>query len=224
MTAPAPEAVIWDYGGVIATSPFRGMSRAEEALGLPPGSVSELMFGASYAHGDGEDAAEHDWHLLEKGRLTVAEYVERLDARAKARYGQHVSFTDLSALGGGTIGIHWEMVHCIRAVKARGLKTAILTNNIAEYGEYWLASFPSAEVDVIVDSSRVGMRKPEPAIYAHTAAELAVDPAACVFLDDVEANVAAARSVGMRAIHVSPDVRLAIAELESLLSASRRSR
>jgi epoxide hydrolase-like predicted phosphatase len=214
------EAVIWDYGGVIATSPFRGMSRTEEALGLPPGSVSQLMFGASYAHGDGEDAAEHDWHLLEKGRLTVKEYVERLDARAKARFGQHVSFNDLSALGGGGSGIHWEMVHCIRSVKARGLKTAILTNNIAEYGEYWLASFPSGEMDVIVDSSRVGMRKPEPAIYVHTAAELRVEPAACAFLDDVEANVEAARSVGMQAVHVTADVRAAIAELASLLDPS----
>jgi epoxide hydrolase-like predicted phosphatase len=221
MTVRVPlEAVIWDYGGVIATSPFRAMSRVEESLGLPPGSVSELMFGASYAHGDGEDAAEHDWHLLEKGRLSVKEYVTRLDARAKARFGEHVSFRDLSALGSGGTGIHWEMVHCIRAVKARGLRTAILTNNIAEYGEYWLASFPSAEVDVIVDSSRVGMRKPEPAIYEHTAAELSVAPAACAFLDDVEANVAAARSVGMQAIHVTPDIRAAIAELESLLSPS----
>jgi putative hydrolase of the HAD superfamily len=212
------EAVIWDYGGVIATSPFRGMANVEQSLGLPPGSVAELMFGASYAHGDGEDAAEHDWHLLEKGRLTVKEYVERLDVRAKARFGEHVSFRDLSALGSGGTGIHWEMVHCIRAVKARGLKTAILTNNIAEYGEYWLASFPSAEVDVIVDSSRVGMRKPEPAIYAHTAAELGVAPAACVFLDDVEANVDAARAVGMQAILVGSDVRAAIADLEARLT------
>jgi putative hydrolase of the HAD superfamily len=211
------EAVIWDYGGVIATSPFRGMQRFEESLGLPPGSVAELMFGASYAHGDGGEE-EHDFHLLEKGRLSVRDYVDRLDARAKARFGAHVSFQDLSALGSGGSGIHWEMVHCIRAVKARGFKTAILTNNIAEYGEYWLASFPSAEMDVIVDSSRVGMRKPEPAIYTHTAVELAVAPGACVFLDDVEANVDAARTVGMQAIHVGPDVRVAIAELEALLS------
>jgi putative hydrolase of the HAD superfamily len=215
------EAVIWDYGGVIATSPFRGMQRFEDSLGLPPGSVAELMFGASYAHGDGGvGEEEHDFHLLEKGRLSVKEYVARLDARAKARFGEHITMNDLSALGSGGSGIHWEMVHCIRAVKARGFQTAILTNNIAEYGEYWLASFPSAEMDVIVDSSRVGMRKPEPAIYVHTAAELGVAPEVCVFLDDVEANVDAARAVGMHVIHVGPDVRQAIAELEALLSPS----
>lgn len=211
------EAVIWDYGGVIATSPFRGMANFEASLGLPPGSVAELMFGASYAHGDGGEE-EHDFHLLEKGRLSVKEYVARLDARAKARYGEHVTLNDLSAMGSGGSGIHWEMVHCIRAVKARGFRTAILTNNIAEYGEYWLASFPSAEMDVIVDSSRVGMRKPEPAIYLHTASELGVAPEGCVFLDDVEANVDAARAVGMQAVHVGPDVRPAIAELEQLLT------
>ena len=213
------EAVIWDYGGVIATSPFRGMAQFEASLGLPPGAVAELMFGASYAHGDGGvGEEEHDFHLLEKGRLSVRDYVTRLDARAKARYGEHISLNDLSALGSGGSGIHWEMVHCIRSVKARGLRTAILTNNIAEYGEYWLASFPSAEMDVIVDSSAVGMRKPEPGIYTHTAAELGIAPSACVFLDDVEANVDAARSVGMQAIHVGPDVRVAIAELERLLT------
>jgi putative hydrolase of the HAD superfamily len=213
-------AVIWDYGGVIATSPFRGMSGFEESLGLPPGAVAELMFGASYAHGDGGEE-EHDFHLLEKGRLSMQDYVARLDARAKARYGEHITMKDLSALGSGGSGIHWEMVHCIRSVKARGYKTAILTNNVAEYAEYWLASFPSAEMDVIVDSSRVGMRKPEPAIYRHTAAELGVAEAACVFLDDVEANVDAARTVGMHAIHVGPDVRTAIAELESLLARAK---
>ncbi len=63
------------------------------------------------------------------------------------------------------------------------------------------------------------MRKPEPAIYLHTASEIGVAPEGCVFLDDVEANVdAVARTVGMQAVHVGPDVRTAITELEQLLT------
>jgi epoxide hydrolase-like predicted phosphatase len=213
------EAVIWDYGGVIATSPFRGMAGFEAALGLPAGAVAELMFGASYAHGDGADGDEHDWHRLEKGTLTLRDYLQRLDTRAKARYGEHVSLSDLSALGSGGSGVHWEMVHCIRAVKARGLRTAVLTNNITEYGEYWQASFPIAEIDVVVDSCRVGMRKPEPGIYLLTAERLGVEPEVCVFLDDVEPNVDAARAVGMHGVHVDGDVRAAIRAVEALLDA-----
>ncbi len=215
------EAVIWDYGGVICLSPFTGLARTEGELGLPPGSLSELFFGASYAHGDGqpgEGASEHDWHLLEKGRLDLIGYLARLEVRSRERFGE-IDLGGLRALGGGGGGIFWEMVHCIRSVKARGYRTAVLTNNIAEFGEYWKASFPAHEVDLIVDSSHVGMRKPERAIYELTAARLELDPKACLFLDDVEANVDAARTVGMQGIHVDDDIRAAITAIETALAA-----
>ncbi len=211
------EAVIWDYGGVICPSPFTGLTRTEAELGIPAGSLSELFFGASYAHGDGPAASgEHDWHLLEKGRLELSGYLARLEIRSRERFGD-IDLGGLRALGGGGGGVYWEMVHCIRSVKARGYRTAILTNNIMEFGEYWKASFPAQEVDVIVDSSHVGMRKPERAIYELTAARLDLDPTVCLFLDDVEPNVEAARSVGMRAIHVDHDISAAIAAIEAVL-------
>jgi putative hydrolase of the HAD superfamily len=214
------EAVIWDFGGVIAPSPFGALRASEERAGLAPGTLSELLFGTSYAHGDGAEAEPHDWHLLETGELPLQEYVRRLAARSQATLGREISMSD--AFGGGASGaIFWPMVHAIRDVKAAGLKTAVLTNNVKEFGGHWRSSIPIELLDVVVDSSEVGLRKPDPRIYLLTAERLGVAPSTCLFLDDLDANVDAAASVGMQTILVgwdAVDVVAAVAELRALLA------
>jgi epoxide hydrolase-like predicted phosphatase len=116
------------------------------------------------------------------------------------------------------MGIHWPVVHRIRELQHDGLALALLTNNVKEFGDAWRATFPVDELfEVVVDSSAVGMRKPDERIYRLTCERLGVDPTAAVFLDDNRDNVAAARVVGMEAVHFGDDPWEALAALDAVL-------
>ena len=123
---------------------------------------------------------------------------------------------------GGTDGkvIREDVVDVVRAIRADGRSTALLTNNASELRDLWRPLIPLDELfDVVVDSSEVGMRKPAPAIFLLTLEQLGgVEPARTVFLDDAEANIVGARAVGMQAILVGVDHRPAMAQLEALLA------
>ena len=98
------------------------------------------------------------------------------------------------------------------------MKLGLLTNNVKEFGEHWRSTFPIDELfEVVVDSSHVGMRKPDPEIYLLTCEQLAVEPADAVFVDDNADNVAAARALGMETVHFGDDPRVALAELDAIL-------
>ena len=87
-----------------------------------------------------------------------------------------------------------------------------------EFGEHWRSTFPIDELfEVVVDSSHVGMRKPEPEIYLLTCAQLEVEPSEAVFVDDNADNCAAARALGMETVHFGDDPRRALAELDTVL-------
>jgi putative hydrolase of the HAD superfamily len=105
----------------------------------------------------------------------------------------------------------------VAAARRAGYRTALLTNNVREWEPRWRSMLPVDELfDVVVDSAFVGLRKPDPAIYRLTCDRLGVAPEACVFVDDLEANVAAARELGMTAVHLrAPDqaVRAVLAAL-----------
>ena len=100
-----------------------------------------------------------------------------------------------------------------------GFATALVTNNVREGSDKWRAMIPVDELfDVVVDSSAVGMRKPNPAIYRHTLELLgSVEPASAVFLDDVESNLVGARAAGLAAILVGDPPDPALVELDQLL-------
>jgi putative hydrolase of the HAD superfamily len=105
----------------------------------------------------------------------------------------------------------------MRDLKARGLRIGLLTNNVKEFGENWRAMFPIDELcEEVVDSSHVGMRKPDREIYELTCARMKIAPSEAVFLDDNAENVAAARAFGMEAVQVL-EPEAALAELESIL-------
>jgi putative hydrolase of the HAD superfamily len=116
------------------------------------------------------------------------------------------------------IGIHWPVVHRIRELKRDGLTVALLTNNVKEFGEGWRGMFPVDELfEVVVDSSAVGMRKPDPRIYRLTCERIGVEPAAAVFVDDNRDNVDAARDLGMEAVHFGQNPWEALAALDAVL-------
>ena len=212
------EAVIFDYGGVLSTTPFAGIAEFERQMGYPEKSLARLLFGAGASpQGPTEAIPDHDWHLLETGRLSLDEFHERLVARSEAALGKPLELgvyaQFLRELG---VGVHWMMVHRVRELRAEGYRTAILTNNVKEWGRYWKESIPLDLFDLVVDSCEVGLRKPDPAIFRLTCDRLGVAPEAAVFLDDTRRHVEAARQFGLHAILVTDPLN-ALAELDAVL-------
>lgn len=227
------EAVIFDYGGVFSSPLFRGIGKFEADLGYPPGSVLELLFGdkayvgvEGRVHGvsafDGSPPPEpvtHDWHRMEIGELTLDEWFAGVQARAPEILGQPIDMgAYLRFMAEMPVGVHWPVVHRARELRTAGMPIALLTNNVAEWGDHWRATFPVDELfEVVVDSSAVGMRKPDPRIYLLTCEQLGVAPEGCVFIDDNADNVAAARRLGMETVHFGEDPFESIAELDAIL-------
>jgi len=235
--------VIFDFGGVISSPLFVGIGAFEEAEGYPKGSLLQLLFGETHYIGvegravaeaiaDDPDAAEAagaiadepDWHLLEKGQIDVATYFGRLTERAPAILGTEIDMESYGRFWRSTApGVHWMVVHKIRELKARGLRLGLLTNNVKEFGEHWRTMFPLEELfEEVVDSSHVGMRKPERGIYELTCTRMGIAPDEAVFIDDNLDNVQAARAYGMEAVHFGENPWDALAELDSILEGSTR--
>ena len=230
--------VIFDFGGVISSPLFVDIGAFEEAEGYPKGSLLQLLFGETHYIGvegravaaaiaDDPDAAEAagavddepDWHLLEKGQIDVATYFTRLAERAPAILGTEIDMESYGRFWRSTApGVHWMVVHKIRELKGRGLRLGLLTNNVKEFGDHWRTMFPLEELfEEVVDSSHVGMRKPEREIYALTCSRMGVEPGEAVFIDDNLDNVEAARAYGMEAVHFGENPWDALAEIDAIL-------
>ncbi len=211
------EAVIFDYGGVFSSSPFGKAAAAEVMLGIPAGSLSELLgYGLDMPEPAAGEPYTNKWHQLEVDETTFEEYAEWVADRSEPVFGRRVEIFELLGVGFSSMGIYWPMVHEARRLRDAGYKIAVCSNNIASFRAHWQAQIPIEMFDVVIDSSEVRIRKPDPRIYELTAARLGVDPAVAVFLDDHPANVAGARAVGMGAVQVD-DPMVAIEELRSLL-------
>ena len=201
------KAVVFDYGGVLATSQWDAFADFERRHGLDAGGLAPYFAVLR----DGAPA----WHAIETGHLPWSDFADAVVANAEAAGVQLFDVHDLTALM--PLGALWPTVHRVRRLKEEGYRLGILTNNVREFGEYWRATVPIDLFDVIVDSCEEGIRKPDPEIYLRTAERLMVDPKACVFLDDSAANCEAAAAVGMKTVVVGPDIHAAIAALDALL-------
>lgn len=202
-------AVIFDFGGVILTSPFEAFARYEADHGLPEGSIRRL---------NATDPDTNAWARLERGEVDLDGFAELFEGEARAAGHTLDGRAVLGLLGGE---LRPAMVEALRRCHDR-LKTALLTNNFVavDRADAGHRAGPMAEVlghfDVIVESSRAGVRKPDPAIYRLTCDELGVAPDEAVFLDDLGVNLKPARAMGMTTIKVT-DPDAALAELESVV-------
>jgi epoxide hydrolase-like predicted phosphatase len=217
-------AVIFDYGGVLTTSPFAGLEMWDAKMGLPVGSLREALFG-DYHAGDGGGLVPQ----LERGEITIADFTTELAGLfadvAREPSGdqgdrQPLDFGRL--LGSYEFGVHWMMVARARRLRDEGYRVGLLTNNVKEYGDAWRATIPVDIFDDIVDSSVVGVRKPDARIFLMAAERLGVTPPQCVFLDDVASNVEGAQAVGMAGILVDSPWA-AIEELDRVLASAENS-
>jgi putative hydrolase of the HAD superfamily len=208
----AIRAVLLDFGGVYTTSPFGVFVEAAAELGATPGQVLGLVFGPY------DRDTDHPWHRLERGEiplLDARQQIMKLASDAGLAFDPLVILARM-ARGGGAREV---VVAATRRLRERGLRTALVTNNAREFSAGWRSLIPIAELfDAVIDSSEVGVRKPDPAIFALALRELGgVAPEETVFLDDFPGNVAAARALGMHGVLVEDDPSGALAELERLL-------
>ena len=198
------EAVLFDMGGVIVSGPWEGFAAYERENGLPEGLIRRI---------NSTDPDSNAWARMERGEIGLEEFAAAFEAEAAALGYRVDGMAVLNGLGGE---LRPAMVEAVRRCSER-LKTGLLTNNWAPMGSVE-RSLPMAELlgwfDLVVESSVVGVRKPDPAFYAMACDALGVDPAACVFLDDLGVNLKPARAMGMITIKVvDPDE--ALAELET---------
>ena len=208
-----PGALILDYTGVITVPLSMGSSGRDEAeaSGSEPSPMALLRQLMSHElHNSDPNGL---WNRLERGETPVTELVDRVESVVP---GAGVFFSgDGSATLMATLQVRTDVVDRIRAWRGAGVPLALLTNNVVEWRPHWTANLAAAgaleHFDAIIDSSDVGMRKPEERIYRHTVEALnarlglALMPPDCLFIDDFEQNVVGARAIGMRALHATPD-------------------
>ncbi len=202
------EAVLFDFGGVFTASPF-------DAAG--DDVLRELIFGPYH-----EDT-DHPWHRLERGELALADAraaIIELGRRKGVEADPFRMFERMGSDGGGR-GARASFVERARDLRDAGYRTALVTNNVREFRRAWRRLVPVDELfEVVVDSSEVGVRKPDPAIFRLALERLGgLDPERALFLDDFDGNLVAARELGIRCVLVEPDPAAALAALDELLSA-----
>jgi putative hydrolase of the HAD superfamily len=196
-------AVLFDLGGVVFDSPLDGFTRYESEVGLPVDFIRTLNSTNSDANA---------WARLERGELTRDEFIAAFEAEALAAGQRLEGLRVLEALKGDVRPV---MVEAVRRLKAAAFMTAAVTNNIAPMDSVERdVSGVMALFDVVIESSVVGVRKPEEAFYRIALDKLGVTADECVYLDDLGVNLKPARAMGMTTIKVL-DADAAIAELET---------
>lgn len=219
-------AVLWDFGGVILSSPFEAFNHFERLHDLPTDFIRTV---------NSANPQENAWARLERNDIGPAEFDEAF-AIDSTDLGHTVRGADVLALLAGEV--RPEMVVALDAVRAAGYKMACLTNNIQGgdgHGDGQGTAFGTVAAqdravaiseimtrfDAVIESSKVGVRKPERRFYEIACETLGVDPTDCVFLDDLGINLKPAAAMGMLTIKViSADQ--AIADLESVLGTPLR--
>lgn len=212
MSAVVVEAVLFDFGGVFTHSPFEAAREFAVASGVDPALMLDTVFGP-YDHD-----SDHPWHRLERGEMSLVDAREAIAALGHALGFDADLFRVLAALGRSG-GPRAAFVERARRLRERGIRSAIVTNNVMEFRDAWRAMLPVDELfDAVIDSCEVGFRKPDPRIYERALEALGgVAPGRALFLDDYEGNVAAARRLGLLGIVVGPDPAQALEEFDRLV-------
>jgi putative hydrolase of the HAD superfamily len=213
MSEVAIKAVLWDFGGVILASPFEAFNRYEQANELP----TDFIRSVNTANPD-----DNAWARLERNDVTPAEFDREFATESEA-LGRRVPGRDVLALLSGEV--RSEMVVALDKVIAAGYATACLTNNVVSDDSAKRARPDVAAVmgkfDHVVESSKVGVRKPEPRFYEIACELVEAEPSQCVFLDDLGINLKPAKAMGMTTIKVA-GADQAISDLESVLGITLR--
>ena len=206
MSGAGVRAVLWDFGGVILTSPFDAFASYERDAGLPDGFIR----GLNSTNPDG-----NAWARFERSEVTFDEFCRLFEAEAVAAGGTLDARTLMLGLRGE---VRPAMVRALSRIRDAGLLQALLTNNFVGEDDPGMGALHDVVsiFDAVVESSRVGVRKPDVRFYELACSLLDVAPDECVFLDDLGVNLKPARAMGMRTIKVV-DPSVALGELSAVL-------
>jgi putative hydrolase of the HAD superfamily len=200
-------AALFDFGGVILSSPFEAFARYERDHGLPKGFLRTV---------NATNPDTNAWARLERSEVDLNEFAQLFTAEAEAA-GHHVDGGDMLGLLSGEI--RPAMMEAVRRCDER-LITGLLTNNFLVAGDHVDRESEMGEIfglfDAVIESAKVGVRKPDPRFYELACQQLGIEPSEAVFLDDLGINLKPARAMGMATIKVV-DPATALAELEQLV-------
>ena len=211
------KAVLWDFGGVVTSSPFEAFNRYEKERGLPADFLRSI---------NATNPDSNAWAQLESSQVTVDEFDELFAQEAELK-GHRVMGKDVLGLLSGDV--RPEMVNALKAIKAQH-QIGCITNNVNTGQGPGMAksSEKAAQVaeimalfDVVIESSKVGIRKPDPEIYRMTCEQMSIQPEETIYLDDLGINLKPARALGMATIKVL-NADQALDELETLLDMQLR--
>ena len=209
------DTIIFDFGGVITSSPFEAFERLEAGQGQPLGSVRRI---------NSANPDNNAWALFERAEIDAAAF-DALFAEEAAAMGVALRGADVLACLAGDI--RPEMVEALDLLRSRGFTLGCITNNVPSGKGAGMALTQEkaeaiaaimARFDHVIESSKVGIRKPDPRIYEMMCDALKMKPAQCVYLDDLGINCKPAAALGMAAIKESSGAQ-ALAALGELLGA-----
>lgn len=188
----AVTGVVFDMGGVLTVDPFQACRDYADELGLPTKTFVDCLRGPIFAE-------------VETGERSVRDFLKFVCVDVEERHGVRVDIRRLSDCLAAGQQVRPAMVTLIGDLTANGVKVGVLTNNAREAKAWWTSGvLPVGDFTAIVDSSEIGMRKPDPAIFAVTAQRMGCRPAQLLYFDDLMENVSGARSVEFDA-HVFTD-------------------
>ena len=204
--------VISDFGGVLTSPLVESFASVQDDTGVPMEALGKAM-----SRIEAEDGA-HPLYELEKGRIAEVDFLARLADALEPEIGHRPEMHRFAEIYFEALSPNPEMIDLMRELKASGYRMAMLTNNVREWEPRWRSMLPVDEIfELVVDSAFVGMRKPDTEIYELTLERLGNPaPAECLFVDDIEANIEAARALGLNAVHfrhqaqAAEDIRAAL--------------
>ncbi len=211
---PVPfRAVISDFGGVLTTPLIEAFAAYQDHSGIAPEQL-----GTAIAASSPELEGANPLYELECGRITEGEFLDILRTNLEPLLGHRPELHRFSEIYFEALKPNEPMIALMASLRDRGLRMAMLTNNVREWEPLWRPFLPVDEIfETVVDSAFVGMRKPDPAIYELTVSRLdGIDASECLFVDDMEVNCDAARALGLGAVHFV-DNETAIPQIESAL-------
>ena len=192
------KAILWDFGGVFTSSPFDAFNKLEAQLGAPADFIRSV---------NATNPTDNAWAKFESNSVSLDEF-DGLFAAESAALGHRISGKDVVGVLSGSL--RPRMVSVLKTCKQH-FKVACITNNVkAGHGPSMTKDQNKADAvaevmalfDLVVESSKEGIRKPDPKIYLTTCERVGVNPENAVFLDDLGINLKPARALGMRTIKV----------------------
>lgn len=212
------KAVLWDFGGVITTSPFEAFNRYESEHDIPRDFIRSV---------NARNPQHNAWAQLESNAIDLSEF-DGLFAQETEAAGHRIPGSQVLSLLSGDV--RPAMVTALEAIKSR-YRVACITNNVRDAGsgpgmaigadKAQAVASVMALFEFVIESSVVGLRKPDPRIYQLACEKMGIDPAETVFLDDLGINLKPARALGMRTIKVTSEEQ-ALVDLENMLEMTLR--